>query len=239
MRICPLQRGFRQVPTYTRNVDNRSELIKRLRVERKWLQADVADRIPGKVLSIQRISDRERGRTPVDPSEDALFAAAFGMTVDKFRSLVVEDAQHDQGVCDRGIPIINSAPAGVAINYEEYGVDSRQGFEYLPRDPETQYQDLFAVIVVGESMSPNLMPGDKVVLHPIDSEATDQMFRDRIVFVRFTQEAGAGCCLARWVPIDDDKVKLAKDNPKHKSRTFRRDTIERAAVAIQLRRVVK
>lgn len=120
------------------------QTIKRLREEHGWTQAELGQKVD---LDGTNIARREMGRTKVKAAERFRFAQAFGMSITEF------DEQWRQWIVPRtrgghGIPVINRAPAGQIVDYEEYGVDSGQGYEYIDfgtiPDPHA-----FAVVVVG------------------------------------------------------------------------------------------
>jgi SOS-response transcriptional repressor LexA len=207
------------------------ELIKRLREEHGWTQAQLGERVR---LDGTNIARRESGRTQVKADERFTFAKAFGMSVVEF------DEQWRRSEIERtrgaeGIPIINRAPAGQIVDYEEYGVDSGQGVEYVERGDVKDHL-AFGVIVVGQSMEPKLREGDHVILSACDPYRDDGKLQPgKIVFVRFTQERGGGCTLARIFVEDEGMIRLHKDNPAYKPIYCRREEIQSIAVAVERR----
>lgn len=205
--------------------------VKRLREERGWTQAELGEKVG---LDGTNIARRETGRTRVKPHERFKFAEAFGMTVTAF------DEQWRQWTVTRsrggnGIPVINRAPAGQIIDYEEYGVDSGQGYEYVDFGAVTDPL-AFCVIVTGNSMEPTLTDGDRLILSPTDPYKADERLKDGvIVFVRFTKEYGGGCTLARFYCEDEGRLCLHKDNPAYGRIRCDRTEIESIAVAIERR----
>jgi SOS-response transcriptional repressor LexA len=205
--------------------------IKWLREERGWTQEELGAKVG---LDGTNIARRESGKTKVKPEERHKFAAAFGM------SLIEFDERWRQWTVTRtrggpGIPIINRAPAGEVRDYEEYGVDSGQGFEYVDAgdidDPLA-----FGVIVVGDSMEPRLKEGDYVILSPVDPyKPTDKLANGKIVFVRFTADHDGGCVLARFFAEKDGQIRLQKDNPNYKAIVCDRNDIVSVAVAVERR----
>lgn len=207
------------------------QAIKRLREEHGWTQAELGEKVG---LDRTNITRRESGRTKVKAGERFKFADAFGMSIVEF------DEQWRQWSVPRtrggnGIPVINRAPAGEIIDYEEYGVDSGQGYEYidfgLVSDPQA-----FAVIVVGDSMQPSLNDGDQLVLSPVDPyKADERLTNGRIVFIRFTHEEGGGCTLARFFDEGQGRIRLHKDNPNYSPMHCDREAIQAIAIAIERR----
>lgn len=205
--------------------------IKRLREERGWTQADLGQRVG---LDGTNIARRESGQTRVKANERALFAKAFGLSLVKFdeqwREWTVETTRGAEG-----IPIINRAPAGQVVDYEEYGVDSGQGFEYVDRG-DIKDPLVFGVVVVGRSMEPRLREGDYLILTPCDPYRDDGKLQPgKIAFVRFTSAAGGGCTLARFFPEEEGKIRLHKDNPAYRPIYCSREDIQSIAVAVERR----
>lgn len=207
------------------------QAIKRLREEHGWTQAQLGARVG---LNGTNIARRETGTTRVKASERARFASAFGMSLADF------DEQWRQWTVPRskggdGIPVINRAPAGQIIDYEEWGVDSGQGYEYVDFGSITDPL-AFCVIVVGDSMQPALQDGDQLILSPVDPYKADERLTDgRIVFVRFTVERDGGCTLARFYHEDRSRIRLHKDNPAFAPIHCDREDIQAIAIAVERR----
>lgn len=205
--------------------------IKRLREERNWTQAELGEKVG---LDGTNIARRESGRTRVHPSERPLFAKAFGMTLIQFDE-AWRDWSVPRSVGGEGVPIINQAPAGKIIDYEEYGIDSGQGYTYVDRGAVDDAM-AFGVIVVGDSMEPRLREGDCLILSPADPyKRSDQLVDGKIVLVRFTTEHGGGCTVARYFREGDDQVRLQKDNPRYKPIVCNRAAIQSIAVGVERR----
>ncbi len=207
------------------------ETIRRLREERGWTQAELGARVG---IDATNIGRREAGQTRVRPNERFRFAKAFGLSVADF------DEQWRNWSVPRsrgapGIPIINRAPAGQILDYEEYGVDSGQGFEYVDWG-DIEDKLAFGVIVVGDSMQPRLRDGDYVILSPCDPYRDDgKLEPGRIVFVRFTEEVGGGCTLARFYVQENGSIRLQKDNLAYEPILCEREAVQSIAVAIERR----
>jgi SOS-response transcriptional repressor LexA len=134
---------------------------------------------------------------------------------------------------DGYVPIINKAPAGSPVDYEEYGIDSGVGFEYIPRTVGMEGELLFAVIVIGDSMSPVFVEGDLVIFRPIRQD--DLIPDGSHVFVRFTAERQHGCTFKSVYRRADGKLDLRPENPGYKTIIASGDEIERMALAIEKR----
>ena len=210
------------------------ETIRQLREERGWTQAELAARVG---LDRTNIARREGGTTRVKGNERIAFAKAFGISVPEFDEMW-RDWTVTRTRGGPGIPIINRAPAGQIADYEEYGVDSGQGMEYVDFG-DIRDELAFGVIVVGSSMEPRLREGDYIILSPVDPYRADGKLRNgKIVFVRFGPEYRDGCTLARFFAEEggeEGRIRLQKDNPAYKPIMCRREDIQLVAVALERR----
>lgn len=208
------------------------KLVELLREERGWTQIQLADKLGIAPTSVGR---KERGEIPIKPPERNRIAKVFGMTIEEFDERW-RASRVDRTQGGRGIPVINRAPAGQVLDYEEYGIDSGQGFEYIDWGDVTD--DLaFAVIVVGESMEPRIHEGDYLVFTPMTiPKPRAKLEHGDVVFIRFTQESDhEGCTLARWFIEEGGKIRLHKDNPKYPPLFCTREDIRQLNVCIQRR----
>lgn len=212
------------------------QLIRHLREEHGWTQDELAEKVS---LSRAAIGFREQGRSPVrGRPERSRFAKAFGLSLDDFDAMWRGSRiERTRGGTERQpIPVINSAPAGDAIDYEEYGLDSGQGYEYvdgLGVDDELA----FAVRVVGDSMEPTIGEGDLLIFSPMGvPRPKAELIDGAVVFIRFSAESDrTGCTVARWFGLDDEMVELRKDNVRHRPMIVRREHLEQVAVCVQKR----
>ncbi len=135
---------------------------------------------------------------------------------------------------DGYVPIINKAPAGTPVDYEEYGIDSGCGFDYVPRSEGMEGELLFAVIVIGDSMSPIYQEGDLVIFRPVRQD--EPVADGSSVFVRFTAARQHGCTFKSvWRRIDG-RMDLRPENHKYATLTISGEEIERMALAVERRR---
>lgn len=208
--------------------------IRQLREAKGWTLQELADKMG---LAMSTIAKKEHGTIRVKPPEYKLFAKAFGLSTEQFNNHW-RATKIEQTVGGPGIPVINRAPAGRVINYEEYGTDSGQGFEYLDRG-NVNNPNAFAVIVVGDSMEPTLVENDYVVFAPPTAH-TDTIKDGQIVFVRFSDSAEAslagGCTIARFY-AHNKNARLVKENRKYPDINvpFDIDTVSRISVAVEIR----
>jgi SOS-response transcriptional repressor LexA len=134
---------------------------------------------------------------------------------------------------DGFVPIINKAPAGQPIDYEEYGIDSGVGFEYIPRSQGMEGELLFAVIVIGDSMSPVFLEGDLVIFRPLRQD--ESVPDGASVFVRFTAARQHGCTFKSVWRRPDNRLDLRAENPRYATLVVSGDEIERMALAVERR----
>jgi len=207
------------------------DLIRILREKKGLTLREMSEKVG---ISFSTLGKKERGIVSISELEREQLAEFFGLSLEEFdKRWKPPPPGRTRG--GPGIPVINRASAGTIVDYEEYGVDSGQGFEYLDWGDVSEV-DAFAVIVVGDSMKPMLHEGDYVVLTPRDAyEETRPVPNGSIVLIRFTQDAGGGGCLCRWHLGKGGEITLTKDNPKYPPRTARREDIEQLAVAIERR----
>jgi SOS-response transcriptional repressor LexA len=138
---------------------------------------------------------------------------------------------------DGWIPVVNKAPAGPPIDYEEHGIDTRTGYEYVPRTPAQSADGrLFAVVIVGDSMLPAYRPGDLVVFRPAEVDADRSAVADgSTVFVRFTADRDHGCTVKSLWRRTDGRYDLRPENAAHAPLVAAPWEIARLAVAIERR----
>lgn len=203
-----------------------------LREERGLTLRELAAKLD---ISHSVLAAKERGKVRIKPPERKRIAKALGLTLDAFDD-------HWRGTrvtvskLSPGIPVVNRAPAGQVLPFEECFMDSGHGFEFLERG-DVGDELAFAVIVTGESMEPGLHDGDYLVFSPLTVPKPRAVLEaGNVVFVRFTPESGRdGCTIARYQRQPDGRVVLTKDNPKHAPIVCRTEDIQQLAVAIEKR----
>jgi transcriptional regulator with XRE-family HTH domain len=219
------------------------EVIRQLREEAGLTQAAV-----GKLVGMSGVlvSRREKGDIRIKPPEMKLWAKAFGISLDQF----LERMRQGQKLHDRPaptkIPIINRGAAGTIVDFDHSQFGSgeyHEAMQYEDRDAATQHGELFGVVVVGDSMQPNILENDILIFHPVDGRRGSPDLRDGlVVHVRFAAERpiqGNGIYRMFWASADKKTIRLAKDNPRYPSITLplNVENIARIASFVQLRRV--
>jgi phage repressor protein C with HTH and peptisase S24 domain len=211
------------------------QTIARLRHAKGWDQRALATACGLGFSTIGRIETLASAN--IQPANYARLARALGMSPEEldreWRSTRIEQTQGDHG-----IPLINLAPAGDIIDYEEFGVDSGQGYAYLPRG-DMEDPNAFAVKIIGDSMMPALAPGDNAIFSP-NKYPPEKMPDGVIYFIRFSPDSRYhGCTVARAFREPDNQVLLIKDNPSYARRRVRSDEIIRMSALVRLIRDVK
>ena len=212
------------------------ELVRQLRLEKDWSLADLSARVG---LTPQGLQSKETGRTAIRPPERKKFAEAFGMSIDRFdamwRASRIDRVVGDP--VDRGIPVVNRAPAGVILNYDECFSDSGQGFEYLARGNVVD-EFAFAVIAVGESMLPAVRPGDYLIFSPLNVPKPRASLEDgKVVLIRVGNDHKTpGCTIGRFGGMKDGRFIVNKDNRKFKAVVVPREDVVQLAVLVEHRK---
>ena len=107
------------------------------------------------------------------------------------------------------------------------------GFEYIPRTAGMEGELLFAVIIIGDSMSPVFVEGDLVIFRPIKQD--EPVPDGSAVFVRFTADRQHGCTFKSVYRRADGKLELRPENPTYAITIVTPDEIERMALALERR----
>lgn len=210
-------------------------LVQRLRKERGWTLRDLAEKIG---MSHANISAKEVGRIGIKPDERKMFAEAFGLTLDQFDSMWRPD-QEQALRTSAGIPVINAAPAGRVVDYDHVHYDEfNTAHEYLPR-AGIEDKLAYAVVIVGDSMEPTLVEGDRVVFAPVMfQDKTRYTVRDGdVVMVRCGPEAKTiGVTVGRYFSKGEKTFEIRKDNKKYKPVHCIREEVVQMGLALELRR---
>ncbi len=184
--------------------------IRMLRAEKGLSQEDFASMCGLHPNTIRKVERTCAMPDDVKDSTKVCLAHGLGITVAQLAAFYNPVIQQQIGDPDRGIPIINSVPAGDPVDYEHMDLDNGIGSDYISRigsgvnDPTA-----FAFTVVGDSMTPEFCDGDTIVCSP-DSVIND----GDPVFVRFASEYEHTCTFKRAFDRGDE-VELIPDNRRH------------------------
>lgn len=179
-------------------------------------------------LSQGQYSAWENGRAKIDGQSMAKLAAMFDVTVDFL--LGTERVQIGKSVVR--IPVLGSVPAGIPIEAIEDIVD----WEEIPQAMCTGGKEYFALQVKGDSMWPDYLPGDTIIVQrtPV-CESGD----DCVVYVN-----GYDATLKQVTFNSDGSLTIVPRNQSYPPRTYsRKEVIDMpvsiAGVVVELRRKVK
>lgn len=204
--------------------------IKELRQRRGLTVRELASKVN---LSFSRVAAIERSGN-LHPSKLDVFATALGVSSEQLE----RETLRLTAAAKLGIPLINVTPAGNVLDYTEWGTTSKDAPSYIDRDSDTQSDRLFALKIVGNSMSPTIEEGDICVFRSIDQENDEPPSPGSIVYVHLGNDAKhvGGCC-GRFYPLDASTYRIRKDNPAHKSFDVNAEHVDQLAVCIQRRTV--
>lgn len=134
-----------------------------------------------------------------------------------------------------GIPVVNRGKAGAVVDYETSGIRAGDHSETIDRaSVQAAGEDVFAIVVVDESMSPRVNAGEYLVLQPVDAVRAT-VPDDKVVLVQVSGETGH--TLTRWfaVPGRPTQARLAKIDGRVMQRIVERADIASLAIAIERR----
>ena len=199
--------------------------IKTAREAAGVLQAEIA-----KACHVKQntVSNWETGRTEPDMDTLALIAEICGTSVD---FLTGKDARTSPSVTK--IPVLGSIPAGIPLEAIEEIID----WEEIPRSMLTGGREYFALQVKGDSMWPDYLPGDVVIVRKQSTCDTGDV---AVVYVN-----GYDATLKQVRKSEaEHTLTLVPKNPSYPPRTFTGEEISSlpvsiAGVVVELRRKIK
>lgn len=201
--------------------------IRALRAKKGLSQEDYASMCGLHPNTVRKVERTCASPDEIKNSTKVCLAHGFDITLNELTALYNPVIQQNIGDPDRGIPIINSAPAGDPVDYEHMELDNGIGSDYLSRigsgvnDPNA-----FAFTVVGDSMTPEFCDADTIVCSP------NSVIKDGDpVFVRFASEYEHTCTFKR-VFDRGDEVELIPDNRRYSPLIVLKDQIDRMAKVV-------
>ena len=211
--------------------------LRELREEHGLSQGELAEKMGFKDNS--PVSQRESGKARISPGDIRKIEKALDLPAGAFEERWRSHWSIQRPIRGNGIPVINRSPAGEVVEYDEWGPDSGEGYDYIDRGNIAD-ELAFSVVVTGNSMEPAIRDGDLLVLSPVmgvPKPAVD-LEEGMVVFVRIGEDADVpGCTIARWYPDPiAGMVRLHKDNPAHPPIIVPREHIVQLAVKVQHRR---
>jgi len=168
----------------------------------------------------------ENGKIKIDHQTLTRLAALFEVTVDYL--LGVSDETVNKIV---RIPVLGSVPAGIPLEAIEDILD----WEEIPASMCTGGREYFALQVEGDSMWPDYLPGDVVIVRKSSACDTGDIC---VVYVN-----GYNATLKQVKLYDDGSLTLVPKNQSYPPRTFSRQEVQDlpvsiAGVVVELRRKI-
>ena len=169
----------------------------------------------------------ENGKAKIDNESLAKLSRIFGVSIDYL--IGVDDSLDGKAI---RIPVLGSVPAGIPIEAIEDIVD----WEDLPKSMASGGREYFALQVKGDSMWPDYLPGDTVIVR---RQPTCQSGEDCVVYVN-----GYEATLKQVRLNDDHSLTIVPRNQSYPPRTYSPEEIETlpvsiAGVVVELRRKIK
>lgn len=199
--------------------------LKAARKAANMTQADVA-KIVG--ISQNGYSYWENGKAKIDHESLVKLSALFGVSIDYLMG--ASDVPAEKAL---RIPVLGSVPAGIPIEAIEDVVD----WEEIPAAMTAGGKEYFALQVQGDSMWPDYLPGDIVIVRKQPCCGSGE---DCVVYVN-----GFDATLKQVKHNDEQQtMSLIPRNPSYPPRTFTKEEIENlpvtiAGVVVELRRKVQ
>ena len=170
----------------------------------------------------------ENGKAKIDNESLAKLSRLFGVSIDYL--IGADDALAGKSL---RIPVLGSVPAGVPLEAIEDILD----WEELPQSMAAGGKEYFALEVKGDSMWPDYLPGDVVIVR---KQPTCDSGEDCVVYVN-----GYDATLKQVrLNADDHSLTIVPRNQSYPPRTFTAEEIQSlpvtiAGVVVELRRKIK
>lgn len=198
--------------------------LKELRKGKGLTQVELAKQIG---IGQSGYSDWERGITRIDSESLAKLSALFSVSVGY---ILGED--ENEGESFRRVPVLGSVPAGIPIDAIEDIID----WEDLPESMFTGDKEYFALEVKGDSMWPDYLPGDIVI---VQRQPCCESGDVCVVYVN-----GYAATLKQVKVDEDGSVSLIPQNPEYPPRTYSPAEVQSlpvtiCGVVVELRRKIQ
>lgn len=170
----------------------------------------------------------ENGKAKIDNESLAKLSRLFGVSIDYL--IGADDALAGKSL---RIPVLGSVPAGVPLEAIEDILD----WEELPQSMAAGGKEYFALEVKGDSMWPDYLPGDVVIVR---KQPTCDSGEDCIVYVN-----GYDATLKQVrLNAEDQSLTIVPRNQSYPPRTYSAEEIQNlpvtiAGVVVELRRKIK
>jgi SOS-response transcriptional repressor LexA len=127
------------------------------------------------------------------------------------------------------IPVVNLTPAGEPLDYEEQYPNSGIGYAYIDPPPGLVGPNLFAFVIIGDSMEPDYPEGSYAICRPTPA---DQIEDGAAVFLRFGAALDHTCTFKRCFRLDAQRVELRPINPRCRGDVVLKEQIDRMAPVV-------
>lgn len=198
--------------------------LKTARKSAGMTQSEVAARIG---ITQNGYSYWENNKAKIDHESLAKLAALFGVTTDFLLGITDEP----EAKIER-IPVLGSVPAGIPLEAIEDIID----WEEIPRAMCSGGREYFALQVNGDSMWPDYLPGDVVIVQKTPTCESGDVC---VVYVN-----GYDATLKQVKLHEDGSLTIIPKNQSYSPRTFSREEIQElpvsiAGVVVELRRKIQ
>ena len=200
--------------------------LRAARKKKGLTQTEVADYIG---IGQSGYSDWERGKAKrIDREALARLAQLFGVTVD----YLLGDEAAELPQAGIRIPVLGSVPAGIPLE----AIEDIRDWEEIPADMCAGGREYFALEVQGDSMWPDYLPGDIVIVRKSPRCESGDVC---VVYVN-----GYDATLKAVKLGEDGSLSIIPKNTSYPPRTFSREEVEAlpvsiAGVVVELRRKIK
>ncbi len=198
--------------------------LKELRKGKGLTQVELAKQIG---IGQSGYSDWERGITRIDSESLAKLSALFSVSVGY---ILGEDENERESF--RRVPVLGSVPAGIPIEAIEDIIE----WEEIPASMCSGDKEYFALEVKGDSMWPDYLPGDIVI---VQRQPCCESGDVCVVYVN-----GYDATLKQVKVDENGYVSLIPQNPEYPPRTYSPDEVQSlpvtiCGVVVELRRKIQ
>lgn len=201
--------------------------IKQLRTSLEMKQTDLAKQLK---VGQNTISNWENGRTEPDSESLQSMAKIFNTSIDYILGHSNFKESMPSGITR--IPVLGSIPAGIPLEAIEEIID----WEEIPESMCAGGKEYFALEVKGDSMWPDYLPGDVVIVRKTPCFESGDVC---VVYVN-----GYDATLKQVKSQDDGAMTLVPRNQSYPPRTYSKEEVMElpisiAGVVVELRRKIK
>lgn len=190
-------------------------VLKQLREEAKLSQAKLAEKLS---VSQSTVGMWESGKNKPEYETLLKIADLFHVSIDYLTGIETNQVLFPKkGV---KIPVLGTIPAGIPIEAIENIID----WEEVPEDLSKSGKEYFALQVKGDSMYPEYLPGDIVI---VQKTPTCESGDDCVVYVN-----GYDATLKRVLKNEDGSISIRPLNVNYPPQTFSVAEIEKLPVVI-------